>query len=881
MKLPDRWNTAAYRAMVCVCAIALLGFGTVVQAQYNLISTVAGGGTVNGPAKGANSDLPGPQAVIQDSQGNTYFSVPNAAQVYKVDAQGKNISVFAGLGWPTEEPTNYDGKPATQASLKEPSGLAVDNNGNVYIVDTNDYDIRQVNSQGIINTVAGNSHLCGSPTSDCGDKRPARAGELNFPEGMATDSAGNLYIADTGDNRIRVVNMQSTTITIAGISIGAGDINTVAGNGVVCASPTSPCGDNGKAIAANLNSPQGVVVDSTGNIYISDSGDHRVRVVTTSGIIKAYAGNGNPCNLSQGNTCGDGGAATSATLSSPWQVSIDNSGNLYIADAPESRIRMVNSSGTISSVAGTGIAGFNKDNQPATSAELNSPRGVYISSTTGEFYIADTGNQEIRYVLSGTINGLSGRGNGNDGGPATSAILGADSDVALDSAGNLYIADTANNRIRKVAAVNGVANGTITTIAGNGTAGSYGNNVPATTANLSAPNGIAVDANANVYFSDSNNLIIRKVNTTTGIISTVAGVTGSPCTTPLLPCGDGGPATSATFGGTVQVAVDSTGNLYIADAGTNRIRAVNMQASPVVIAGVNIAPGDIATIAGTGGSCGNPQTGQCGDGGPATSALLNLPFGVAVDNSGNVYIADTYDQRVRVVNSSGTINGYAFNGTQGFGPDQVQALNSEYNTPMYVNVDPHGNLYISGSDFYYVIQRVDVYDTTIWSVAGRQGDPKYYGYLGDGGTARGAAMNNYGSAIDGQGHLYIGDGGNNRVRYVPLVPTAALSATKLQFPPTPVGQTSAGMSFNLTNNGSDDMYMSGTPQVTGPFTLTGVVGSSPANTCAKEIAPGQYCTYTLTYTPTQVGQQNGSIVITDNAANSSVQKVLLYGSGTN
>jgi len=893
MNLPDLRNQVAYRGMVCVCALLLIGFVTLANAQYNLISTVAGGGSVNGPANGSNADLPGPESVVQDSKGNTYIAVPNAAQVYMVDPLGKTISVFAGLGWPTEEPTNYDGKAAVNASLKEPNGLAVDNNGNVYIVDTNDYDIRVVNSSGIINTVAGNSHLCPSPGMSCGDGGNPRQARLNFPQGVATDSAGNIYIADTLDNRIRAVNMQGSSIVIAGVTIGAGDIATIAGKvGVsnnACQTPTSPCGDGGPATKAFLNGPLGVAVDSAGNIYISDSGDHRVRVVNAiSGKITGWAGNGTPCNLSQGN-CGDPGPATSANLTSPWQLSIDNSGNLYIADAPENRILMVNSADMISVVAGTGVAGFNGNNQSALTAELNSPRGVFINSTTGNLYIGDTGNQCVRQVSPanppGTINAWAGRGNGNDGqSPATVGILGADSDVALDSAGNLYIADTANNRIRIVSAVSGVANGEINTVAGNGTAGSYGNGVSATTANLSAPNGIAVDSIGDIYFSDSNNLIIRKVSA--GTISTVAG-TGKLCTPSTAACGDGGPATSATFGFTVQVAVDSAGNLYIADAGTNRIRAVNMQTSPIVIAGIPIAPNNIATIAGNGYACNNPVLGSCGDGGPAIGPIqgqpsvgqLDLPFGVAVDNNGNVYIADTYDNRIRIVNSQGIINGYAFTGVQGFGPDQVQALDSQYNTPMYVNVDPHGNLYISGSDFYYVIQRVDVYDTTIWSVSGRQGDPKYYGFCDDGQTARGACTNNYGATIDGQGHLYIADGGNNRVRYIPLVPTAALSATQLQFPPTPLGQTSQGMSFNDTNNGSDDMYMSGKPAVTGPFNLTNVVGSSPANTCNNEIAPGQYCTYTLTFTPTGYGLQKGSISISDNAANSAVQKVSLFGYG--
>jgi len=805
------------------------------------------------------ADIAGPSSVIRDGQGNTYVASPNAQQVFKIDT-GNNVSVFAGIGWSTEEPTKLDGGPATSASLNEPTGLAIDSVGNIYIADMTDYLIRKVDTSGIIHTIAGNTHLCASPVQACGDRNLAVSAQLSYPDAVATDAAGNVYIADTVDNRIRVVNTQSVAIKIAGVTINPNDINTVAGNGTPCANPTSACGDGGKGTAANLNSPQGVAVDSKGDIFIADGGDHRIRLVAPGGTISTYAGNGLPCN-NPGLGCGDGGAPNAANLTNPWQLSLDANSNLYISDPPENRIRLVTAStAKISSVAGNGAMGFNGNNLPAITAELNGPRGVWVDSV-GNVVIGDTGNEQVRQVTTSTgIIGLwAGTGLGGDNGPATSAILAEDKDVALDSAGNLYIADTANNRIRMVSPGNPPGN--ITTVAGTGIAGNFGNGGLAVNASLSAPYGIAVDSSANIYIADTFNLVIRLVNASTGVITTVAG-NGQPCN-PTASCGDGGPATQANFAFPTTVAVDNNGNFYIADAGANRIRKVN-------------SSGIITTIAGDGTACTNPLIGNCGDAGLATSAQLNGPFGVAVDTNGNVYIADTMDNRVRKVDTSGTITGYAFNGQNAFGPNRVAAISSSYNTPQYLAVDPHGNLYVSGSDFYYVIQRIDVYDGTVISVAGPAGDPKFYGYAGDGGPALNADLNNFGVAIDGSGHLFVADGGNNRVRYIPLVPTANTTAISLAFPPEPIGTASAPMNLGLVDQGSDDMYITAPPTVTGDFQVTSVTGTS----CAQNvIAPFDRCTYAITFTPTGYGLRSGSIVFNDNAYGRPQQKVFLTGNG--
>ena len=333
-------------------------------------------------------------------------------------ALGQTYTIYTVAGNGTAGFSGDNG-PATNAQLHGPYGVAVDSNGNLYISDPGNNVVRKVSSS-VISTAAGN-HTPGYS----GDNQSPTGAQLNAPYGVAVDSAGNLYIADSANNVIRKVSK--------------GLISTVAGNGT-----TGYTGDHSQATSAQLATPEGVAVDSAGNIYIADFGNNVIREVS-SGQIATTAGNG---GYGYG---GDGNQATSAELYQPVSVAVDSAGNLYIADSVNSRIRKVSaSSGQITTVAGNGTSGFAGDGSTATSAELNQPLGVAVDSA-GNIYIADTFNNRIRKVSNGVITTIAGSGTGGysgDGGAAPNAALYQPTGVAVDSAGNVYLADYVNNRVR-------------------------------------------------------------------------------------------------------------------------------------------------------------------------------------------------------------------------------------------------------------------------------------------------------------------------------------------------------------------------------------------------------------------------------------------------
>ncbi len=678
--------------------VLLLAGATLAFGQQYLVSTVAGGAPPSTPAPGGSASIGKTAGVATDGAGNIYFSAGNS--VFRLSAAG-TLTLVAGNG---RAGFSGDGGPAVNAQLNAPYGVAVDGSGNIYIADSQNNRVRVVTSAGVIRTFAGNGLISPGGPRTYNDGGPATDGLLHLPLGVAVDNAGNVYIADTADNIIRKVDADGIITTVAGDSYA------------------SYAGDGGNAVDAELNKPADVAVDSSGNLYIADTNNAAIRKVTKDGIINLFAG-----NLSIGFS-GDGGDATKAGLIAPVAVAVDSSGNLFIVENGDSRIRKVDTKNVISTVAGTGVAGFAGDGSTADKAQLNSPTGVAVDSS-GNIYVADSLNLRIRKISSGNMSTVAGNGvlsYSGDGGAATAAQLLAPEGVAVDASGNLYVSDTGNNVVRRVG-----SNGTITTWAGNRSAGFGGDGGAATSAQLNAPLGLAVDTAGNLYIADSGNARVRRV-TAAGSISTVAGNGTAGFG------GDGGAASAANLNTPSDVAVDATGNLYIADLSNNRVRKVT-------------PAGTISTVAGNG------NGGYDGDGGPAVNARLRLPRAVAVDAAGNLYIADSGNRVVRQVNAAGqisTIAGNPFNGAQG---DGGPALNAQLGTPSGIAVDGAGNVYIS--DGGARVRKIS--NGFIVTIAGNG----VAGYSGDGSVGAFAQLNvPTALALDTAGTVYVADTGNNAVR---------------------------------------------------------------------------------------------------------------------
>jgi uncharacterized protein (TIGR03437 family) len=644
---------------VCLCFNAL--------SQTYSISTIAGTDRVLDGSLAASVPLANPESIAFDSAGNLYITDPSDSRIRKVSTAGI-ITTIVGTGIPG---FSGDRGPAAQAQINNPGQLAIDANNNIYFADRNNLRVRRISADGTINTVAGNgSH------GVLGDGGPALAASIT-PNGIAVDAQGNLYIGDVDNYKIRKVATDGTISTFAGVGeFGYG-------------------GDNGPAIDAIIGITYDLAVDANSNVYFSDTTNAIVRKIdAVTGVISPFAGSG------QQGYINDGIPATQE-LMVPTGLAFDRAANLYISDVNLNRIIQIDTSLNAMTVAGNQTAGYAGDGGLALLAELDFPNGLAVDGT-GAVYVADQLNQRVRKVAQLQINTIAGTGI-RDGGAAVAAFLANPDGIAINSANTLAVADSGNIEVREFTvggAINGfgqlmgpphgvtfdatgnlfvtdnepyvlkVSSGGVTSIvAGNGMTGFSGDGGTATSATFEDPEGIAVDSTGNFYFADYANERVRKVTASTGLISTIAG-NGK-----IAAAGDGGPAASAALD-PLDVALDSKGNLYIADYDNNRIREITLD-------------GAIATVVGTG------VAGYAGDGGPAVSALLYGPSGIALDSAGNLYIADNNNAVVRRVTPSGLITTIAGNGTPVPASGDGGAALAAQMDPWRLTVDAAGNVYVS------------------------------------------------------------------------------------------------------------------------------------------------------------------------------------------
>jgi len=590
-----------------------------IDAVTKIITTIAGGGnnpvTEGAPALSVYLGISNTQdGIAMDSHGLLYFV--SVSGILRLDPATGLIHIVASAR--TNSPTG-DGGPISAATITFVNALAIDQQDNLFFTDYN--RIRMVSAAtGIVSTIAGNGILGYS-----GDGGPAVNAQLADPVGIAVDHNGNLYIADNNNIAIRKVVLSTGIITtIAG------------GHGI-----SQDSGDGGPAVSANIIYPLWVAVDPTGNLYIYSSNGIRT-INATTGIISPFV-----------------------NIYNVWHASFSPGGNLYLDDNLGQTIwKIPSGTSTSSIVAGNGLDGISGIPGPALAAQLNSPMNL-AADRAGNVFLVDNYNNSIYridrstgqiqnfvnaanprgiatdgagnvyftrndglYVAKATpagavsiIAGSSSYGHTGDGGPATSATLNRADGIALDAAGNLYIADVQSNCIRKVTAANGI----ITTIAGTTASGYTGDGSPAASATLNAPLGVTVDRLGNVYIADNGNNVVRKIDAATGIITTVAG-TGIAGFS-----GDNGLATAAQLNYPYRVITDSLNNLYVSDQFNQRVRKINR------------VTGIITTFAGNGNSA------YTGDNVPANTTSISNPVGISFDGAYNLYVNDWTNGRVRMI----------------------------------------------------------------------------------------------------------------------------------------------------------------------------------------------------------------------------------------
>jgi len=612
------------------------------------------------------------------------------AQSLTVAARG--LDVLAGnIGGPG----SVDGV-GSAARFNMPTGVAVDGSGNVYVADLGNYTIRKITVTGVVSTLAGSAGVRGSADGI------GTAAQFNLPAGVAVDDFGNVYVADVWNHTIRKISP-------------AGVVRTLAGAAGV------PGSADGAATAARFNSPRDVTVDRHGNVYVADTGNHTIRRISSAGVVSTFAG-------SAGIPGSADGTGSAARFNEPTGLSVLYSLNFYVADSGNHTVRTISSAGVVSTLAGSaGIPG--SADGTGSAARFDRPWDVAVDGF-GNIYVADANNSTIRRIngigapVVSTLAGSAGRPGSADG-TGSAARFFRPWGVAADGPGNVYVADTENYAIRRV-----TATGEVSTWAGSmrlhGSADGAGSG-----ARFILPEGVAVDVSGNVYVADTGNFTVRKV-TPAGEVSTLAGSAGRPGSAD-------GTGSAARFVDPVGVAVDDSGSVYVADTQNHTIRKITPE-------------GEVSTLAGSAGRPGSAD-------GTGSTARFILPEGVAVDVFGNVYVADSGNSTIRKVTPAGEVSTLA--GSAGrLGSIDGTGSGARFIFPEGVAVDEFGNVYVADTGN-STIRKV----TPAGEVSTLAGSA---GMLGSADGTGGAARFDHpgGLAVDGSGNVYVADTFNSTVRKI-------------------------------------------------------------------------------------------------------------------
>lgn len=629
-------------------------FSTLAGSPAPLINSQDGTGTA--------AQFDAPYGVAVDRAGNLYVADTLNNTVRKISPGGAVVTLAGSPG--EEGNTNATG---AAARFNEPFGVAVDEAGNVYVADASNNAIRKITPAGAVTTVAGG----GAAGSSDGTGTAAR---LDEPRGVAVDVNGTIYVADYDNHLIRKITAAGVVTTLAGQADVAGNADGVGtaatfrgpngiavdASGIVYVADTgnrairriSPSGAV-TTVGQGLTTPRGVAVDANNRILVADLGAHAIRTVAADGTVATLAG-------SPGTPGTADGSGTAARFHFPGGIAVSTDGTAYVADTDNDTIRAIASSGSVTTIAGQAGRSSSADGQGAA-ARFEDPFSTAVDAN-GVVYVADSAAHVIRRITpDGVVTTYAGSPGayGSADGTGSAARFYSPFGVAVDTAGTVYVADSYNRTVRKIA-----AGGVVTTLAGSPQAGGRADGT-GTAARFDQPFGIAVDANGNVYVSDAIGNTIRKISPA-GVVSTLAGQAGSPGSAD-------GTGTSARFTVPYGVAVDPTGTVFVVDHGNHTIRKVT-------------ADGVVTTLAGTAGSAGLTD-------GSGAAARFRYPSGVAVDRDGQIFVADTDNQVIRHITPAGdvaTVGGAAATGsTDGVG------TTARFFNPKGIAADAAGRIYIA------------------------------------------------------------------------------------------------------------------------------------------------------------------------------------------
>jgi uncharacterized delta-60 repeat protein len=673
-------------------------------AWTTLAGSLGGVGSQDGTA--ARASFYNPTSTAVDSAGNVYVADSNNHTIRKITSAGVVTTLAGSAG----SFGSTDGT-GSAARFYNPQGVAVDSAGNVYVADSNNNTIRKISSAGVVTTLADSAGQSGS-TDGTGS-----AARFSGPRGLAVDSAGNVYVADQSNHTIRKISSAGVVTTLAG---SAGQSGSTDGTGS----------------AARFFNPTGVAVDSSGNVYVADQNNQTIRKISSAGVVTTLAG-------SAGLSGSKDGTGSAARLSYPTGVAVDSVGNVYVANYGNSTIRKITSAGVVTTLAGSAGQSGSADGT-GSAARFSSPRGVAVDSG-GNVYVADSNNHTIRKVTAaGVVTTLAGSALASGSTDGTGSGTGFDfngwGQVAADSSGNLYVAEYGSHTIRKITRA-----GVVTTLAGSaGLAGSTDGTGSA--ARFYLPMGVAVDGAGTVYVADTFNLTIRKISSA-GVVTTLAGSAGLAGSTD-------GTGSAARFNYLQGAAVDSTGNVYVADSDNHTIRKIT-------------PAGVVTTLAGSAGLAGSTD-------GTGSAARFYRPRGVAVESGGNVYVADSNNNRIRKISSAGVVTTLAGDG--GAGSTDGTGTAARFNFPVALAVSSAGTLYVADTSNSTIRQITSTgVVNTIGGLAGRDGHE-----TGIGSSAR--FYGPVGVTASSSGVVYVTDRNNRVVQgqpagFQPVVTRGAVSGS--------------------------------------------------------------------------------------------------------